>query len=442
MAFTIDERKAKYNSLVLEQGEKLYATWAYNKTPSKKIVKQAKAYAFDKRLKTDAAYRFRVLPFVCALTLRVDKRYRSFFRKLFLLFAFLGERSALRLLKFAFGYLNDTPLQAMLDSETRKLATQLAGRNDEQQSGGKRVSDSDEMTIEQELQDFFDEMAQLEEQALQEDELAMDSAEELEAENEVELAESDGREKITVDEFALEKLDADKEATKDDKENEPEREETKQVNPTENSNISEQKGTQETGKSVANTSIIAEMMAQSDGQEKELPSPFPVFRDSGNDGEWATENSAVDTAHKQENVFEMKNASEAQNDMHYNAHNEAGRGKSPFPVFGKGDRQEARGAEKPIEKEKIGNEKEPSKETMFVSEENKRRRELNVTMSKEEILAIAEKLKASADLVMQKAEQEWREKISVTEKNQEHPLSGKMPKTVHKDSFVLKNPKK
>jgi hypothetical protein len=54
-----------------------------------------------------------------------------------------------------------------------------------------------------------------------------------------------------------------------------------------------------------------------------------------------------------------------------------------------------------------------------VSEENKARGALNVTMSKEEIQAIVEQLKVAATIEMKQEEQAWREKISIADGNNE-----------------------
>ena len=90
MALTMDEIKNRYYKLVLEKGNAVYASFGKRGMTSKRLVVQANTYAFDKRLKTDGVFRFHALAFAYALGLRVEKRYSTFLRKLFRIFAFLG----------------------------------------------------------------------------------------------------------------------------------------------------------------------------------------------------------------------------------------------------------------------------------------------------------------------------------------------------------------
>ena len=57
-----------------------------------------------------------------------------------------------------------------------------------------------------------------------------------------------------------------------------------------------------------------------------------------------------------------------------------------------------------------------------LSDENRARIELNVELSKMEILAMTEQLKAAANLEMQQSEQEWREQISVADSSGQSQL--------------------
>ena len=149
-----DERKKRYHKRVVERGNAVYAFWLKHKTRSKKIVMKANEYAFDKRLTKDVSYRFQVLAFVYALSLRLERRYRGFLRKLFRLFAFLRERSALALLKRVLGFTSYTDLREIIDVESEKLSKTLSQQADDNSTGGGKVSTSGALAEDAEFKSF------------------------------------------------------------------------------------------------------------------------------------------------------------------------------------------------------------------------------------------------------------------------------------------------
>ena len=56
MTPTIDELKDGYNKIVLEKSDTIYDSWQKNRTASKKLVAQAKEYAYDARIKKDGTF--------------------------------------------------------------------------------------------------------------------------------------------------------------------------------------------------------------------------------------------------------------------------------------------------------------------------------------------------------------------------------------------------
>ena len=169
MAITMDERKDRYYKLVVKKGSAIYSLWGNSGTISKQIVAKANEYAFDERLKSDYSYRFQVLAFTYALELRLEKRYKGFFRKLFRLFAYLRETEACRLLKRVMGFSSATPMLEMISVEMERLAMRLSERDDDQTAGGgKRVGASD-MTLEEGLQSILGENVQEEQKTEEKD---------------------------------------------------------------------------------------------------------------------------------------------------------------------------------------------------------------------------------------------------------------------------------
>ena len=449
MALTMDERKERYYKLVLEKANEIYASWQTNGIKSKRIVEQANVYAFDKRLKLDAGYRFYILAFTVALGIRLERRYGTFFRRLFFVFAYLRERAALRTLKRVFGFHSDTDIREMISLEAEKITIPLFNREKEDSmDGGKRAKMGD-ITIEEELNSFLKEGVQEEEPKATESNLDADEVEKLEAHDETFLSKTEEtqREKICVEEFErVELLDGKKKEivslTK------TERLETQTTNPLETSisdNIQSEKSIEKT---VASTSILAETIMLGEERKENLPSPFPIFRENSK-GNATIRGKENFVSSKQNNETKASSAREEGERLDKNIHIDRNQEKNPFPVFGKEQSATVKVPEKTVEKEvKVSNDIKVGKDikanydievsndikasndihattesksqhemTMHamsnISEENKARVALNTTMSEREIQAIVEQVKAAANMEMKEEEQAWREQIAV-----------------------------
>jgi hypothetical protein len=205
-------------------------------------------------------------------------------------------------------------------------------------------------------------------------------------------------------------------------------------------------------KSVANTSGIDEVIGMAGEASEELPSPFPIFRENSEGKAPAYEGK--ESFSPSDGEPNPEKGSEGSVDKE--ARVEGGEEKTPFPVFGNEKSDETKAPEKVETKESVKQEnvkqesvkQEPIKQEYVVdskssqevtaqkglnagngevllgasaldnpnlSDENRARIELNVELSKMEILAMTEQLKAAANLEMQQSEQEWREKISVAD---------------------------
>ena len=265
-----------------------------------------------------------------------------------------------------------------------------------------------------------------------------------------EKSENEEREKISVEELEtgnrLEEKDKEKNSAKET------RKTVKESSESVEAEASETEQTEKTEqKSAASTSGIDDIMGMSEESE-ELPSPFPIFRENSEGKAPAYEGK--ESVSPSDGEPNPEKGSEGSVDK--DARVEGGEEKTPFPVFGNEKSDGTNAPEKvetkesvkqenvkqesvkqePIKQEYVADSK-PSQEVTAqkglnagndevllgasaldnpnLSDENRARIELNVELSKMEILAMTEQLKAAANLEMQQSEQEWREKISVAD---------------------------
>jgi hypothetical protein len=405
----VDKRKQVYCKIVAKKAYALYSLWGNKRGLSKKLVNKASEYALDKRLKTDKAFRFSVIVFAYALSLRLEKYYHNFFRKLFYLFAFLRERNALKMLKRVLGFYNDTDIREIIEVEMDKLSVTISNRANQDTTGGGKHSEMSELSFEEELGNFFEKVKEESSQNKFENHLSPDKMDTLKTQDDVTPVKSieTEREKISANETEVfnktdeEKKTISKEAKEQDlSKNEPEKTEV----------VESKKEECPTQKSATNTSILAETLILEQEREQTHSSPFPVFRETDDD-KFSIKKETVATCKEQE---EKSIATEKDGNADSRLHSEDEREKCLFPVFSK-EKEMGSGRENSI----TGN--------MEISEENKARIALNSALSDEQRLAIVMQLKEAAKIVMEKEERAWREKISVAEG---HALIQSQSKTV------------
>lgn len=429
-----DKQKERYYQVVFGKATEVYTSWNKSGMTSKGLVAQATAYAFDKRLKTDAVYRFRALVFACALGMRVEKRYAKLLQKLFRILAFLRERNALATLKRVLGFQAGADVWDMVSVELKMLATLLSKRDDEGTKGGGKHSEMGDLLSEDALENFLTEVAQEDLQKMDAKDFTVDKAENIATQNEQSPIETEAsREKISVEEFETEKDGTQKKQTSSKEEK------------TETLNKALQKETQDSGKQVNSTEKTLKNVAAFTGtvelaQEvaEETPSPFPIFR----------ENETVVESQK-ESVVETKEetptfANEKGEGTERNAGAETERDKDVFPVFNgnKGDLGDT--PEKPIEKPMEKEVKSEVKNTQTVnnlSEENKARFALHDSLSEKEIELIVNHIKEMAKITMAQEEAAWREQFSVTQNSAGAQISEQV-QVSQQSGEVIQNAKK
>ena len=415
MSLTINERKERYYQLVLENANKTYALWRTEQIKSKKLVAQANEYAFNERLRADAVYRHRALIFTVALRIRLDKRYKTFFRKLFLLFAYVRERNALERLKAVLGFTDYNDMREMIDVEAEYILIQLADLRDRDATGGGKRLALGDITLDEELENFLEECIQEDEQKSAEHEVEADTLENVDNPNESLSMKTDDmhREKISV---GLELTDqVYEQKAKDDSEKrveEPQKQTAKA-----DETVKAEKIEKQVEKTVASTSIVGEMSVLSQEREETLFTPHPVSRET-TDGK--TEVRVQDDSALSKENLDTKPTQQQYEKTGKDIRVETEREKSPFPVFHKGKTGEVKAPETAPKREVIeskGLEVTADLPQSNISAENQARIALNVTMRREEIVAITEQLMVAFELEAERREQAWREKIAIEQDN-------------------------
>lgn len=419
-----------YYNAVVKKGAATYASWT-GKTKSKRLVLTANEYVMDTRLKTDAVFRFYALAFAHALSLRIEKRYRDFLRKLFHLFAFLRERAALRSLRRALGWDECMDIREAIGIEFERIAVLLSLQEDDDTTGGGKHATLGDIELEQALQAFLEERTEEGVQKdgkppLQSKSEALAETKELSSVN----TQSTEREKISVDENSPTQTKQEKTVDKETKTQRVTKIETASEQTMENK-------PQEQTRSTANISILAEMAFVEQKTAEEEPSPFPVFRPEKTESSTPSiKEEGVKTNEQTERTLETAK----EEGVEAIAPTETEKEQSPFPVFRNEKIEVVTAPEKPIEKpiEKPREAEAPIDELleepierqffrkefiMTASEENKARMIMNLTMSKEQIDSIIAQKEAEAKMIMEQEENAWREQISVQENMRAEPLS-------------------
>lgn len=426
MSLTLEQRKERYYQFAKEKADKIYSLWEADKISSKKLVAKANEYAFDNRLKTNAEYRFYTYAFVLALELRLQTRYGTFLRRLFRFLAYIRERKALKTLKAVLGFDGNVDIREMLDVEVEKITVLLANRPSGKSTGGGKSLDMPEIALE-EFDDFFEECIREDEPKTVGNDLRDEKETNAVTQDEAVVVNTEDlkREKISVNEFEKgEPIDEPKQEKKSISRE-------KQTDKTTETEFFKKEKIEKTiEKTVANTSILAETLVLAEDRKDETPSPFPIFREN-------TESKPIhgkeESALSNENN-DTKPAKQEGERLDKDISVESNEGKSPFPVFNKDKPVEIKAPETTVDKEvKVAKEIDIIKgkndlisiaEVEFtgtmtmhalsnISEENKTRGILNITMHEQEIQAIAEQIKMAAKMEMAMEEQAWREQISI-----------------------------
>lgn len=441
MALTINERKERYYNLVLNKANQLYSLWETSRIKSKQLVAQANKYAVDNRLETDANHRFHVLVFAVAMWIRLDKRYGTFFRRLFRIFAYLRERKAFKNLKIVFGIAGDNDIRELLEMEVEKIVVQLSHLEDRESTGGGKRAEIVDITFEEELDSFIKECIQEEEQKALQDNLDSDEVEKLDNPTQQlpEKTEETKREKISVSE-----IKNDVQVSRQKKQDAPKKVDKleKQTTETLEKGFDEKGKTEKTiektiEKKMVSTSVLPEIAVATQDKKEDYASPVPIFREeSESKGSTVGKEDLVSSKEKSEPRIERDSAESFDKAMD----RETEREKSPFPVFREAKAVTVQTPEKvEIKETREMLEIQPLEEKrvypkMEVSEENKARIALNVTMSTSELHAIVEQIKSAAGMEMERVEEQWREKTSIA--NGTKQQGNVNPSTANKGAIV------
>lgn len=435
MAFTIDQRKEEYFTYIVEESEKTYAAWKNKGAPSKRIAEKARKYAYSKRLQTDFFYRFRALIFLCALELRLEKRYAKFLKKLFLLFPFLRERASFRLLKRLLGYINETQMRDLISVELERLAMEISKLKDTETAGGGKTSFLDEASILSELQSFFDLCAEAEAQEMNPLDFLLEKLSVSSGEVQENVSQDGGvkREQISVE--GLSKVQAEKAQGKETKQ-EKMLEDGKQKREDVKQGEEEVKSPEKKAEKITqSTAIPSEIAAAFPKETQEENTPFPIFREE-KIKENSLENKGVQDGGKPKDTPETKDVVEI---LEKGVRSENEKGKVPFPIFKGREEVLVQKTENPAGKVEKENSSETSvREKMFISDENKIRIALRDSLSDAEKHEIAMHLQEMAALYASVEEQKWLEENA----DRVGQVNNRISQAPPKNGFFLHNPKK
>lgn len=435
MAFTIDQRKEEYFTYIVEESEKTYAAWKNKGTHSKRIAEKARKYAYSKRLQSDFFYRFRALIFLCALELRLEKRYAKFLKKLFLLFPFLRERASFRLLKRLLGYINETQMRDLISVELERLAMEISKLKDTETAGGGKTSFLDEASILSELQSFFELCVQAESQEMNPLDFLLEKLSVPSGEVQENVSQDGGvkREQISVE--GLSKVQAEKAQGKETKQ-EKMLEDGKQKREDVKQGEEEVKAPEKKAEKITqSTAIPSEIAAAFPKETQEENTPFPIFREE-KIKENSLENKGVQDGGKPKDTPETKDVVEI---LEKGVRSENEKGKVPFPIFKGREEVLAWKTENPAGKVEKENSSETSvREKMFISDENKIRIALRDSLSDAEKRAIAMHLQEMAALYASVEEQKWLEENA----DRVGQVNNRISQAPPKNGFFLHNPKK
>ena len=415
MALTRNERKERYYNLVLNKANQLYSLWESERIRSKQVVAKANEYASGTQLKTDANYRFHALVFTVALGIRLEKRYGTFFRRLFRILAYLRERKAFKNLKIVFGIASDNNIRELMEMEAEFIIILLSHLKDKRSTGGgKRLSLVD-ITLEEDLESFAEEcILEEEEQKSVEHDLDAEKVEKVDASTDSFPVQSEEtqREKFSVTELenVEQVVNGQKKQPNTSKEvGQPE----KQTTETKEKGLDVKDKIEKTvTQTVASTSILAETMVVTHEKTEDSPTLHPVFQKQSEEKGTGEKETSVTSQGKQDAKTEQEHSERLDKDIRRGTERE----KSPFPVFREAKAVTVQAPEKvEIKETREMLEIQPLEEKrvypkMEVSEENKARIALNVTMSTSEIHAIVEQIKSAAGVEMERVEEQWREK--------------------------------
>jgi hypothetical protein len=210
------------------------------------------------------------------------------------------------------------------------------------------------------------------------------------------------------------------------------------IEPTEMDVVENERTEKSEQKSLANTSIFAEMMALAEDSEEEISSPFPIFRDEPENKFTGEPNKESIQKNEGEHKAEKVVGGDADKGIRVDVNQE----KTPFPVFHSERDGGVKVPEKTMQKEAQTTEPKRAQEYVAmeernllqekaelvqpeISDENKARIAVNVTMRAEEIQAIAEQLKSAAKFEMEMAEKEWSKQVPVGQGGRERQPSAK-----------------
>lgn len=132
---------------VIDSGYAIYDEWNQKKLRSKQVVRFVEKVAYAKN--TDSPESYEALACLFALDMRINEKYNSLLRRVFLYFAWRREMRAFKLLKGILNIKKNEDVRDLIEQKLRQLRDGVESENDEDDDvgGGKRNGSPDEAEI-------------------------------------------------------------------------------------------------------------------------------------------------------------------------------------------------------------------------------------------------------------------------------------------------------
>jgi hypothetical protein len=195
-----------------------------------------------------------------------------------------------------------------------------------------------------------------------------------------------------------------------------------------------------TEKNLKNTVAFAGTIEIAQEQEEEISSPFPIFKEGGNEhSAEAPKELSVETTEQAQIFTNQKDEA-----VYHHADSTNELGDNFFPDFTAEHGDSGDSPEKPIEKSTLKtSEKEVKSEggnsqmERNLSEENKIRIEFSNSLNQEEREMIANRLIEAANLILEQEEAAWREQFSVMQNSTSVQMSEQVQINQQTSSVVM-----
>lgn len=132
----MDKKNGKILELVYASAELIYKDWAKKRTPSARVIDEVRSNILLKDADGSSKALLRAFCYLCALEIRIKKRYKSLFSKIISFISWRKELAALKRFKFKLGLYSEERISLYIERELWMLdVTELAELYNEIKNG-------------------------------------------------------------------------------------------------------------------------------------------------------------------------------------------------------------------------------------------------------------------------------------------------------------------